>query len=232
MNECLLPSLWEVLPHISIFSLYLLFCLTYSSANPWDTFPISCPSYGHQLLSLLLCTAMLLKSFASEGPSASSLTISPQTLTHLSLSPAHHCSMQNCSFWCQVCCMRGRQAEHWRDIHWLPLLGHQKDRQKIASKCLESGESGVYWVLTLACDTSHSAQPYKEPGDYLQSSFIISCNCHHKFITKDWFCLLVFSTHDLDIKCSSLHLHLYHPMHYFLVLSWSTGVSKTPPLFL
>lgn len=152
---------------------------------------------------------MLLKSFAYKGSSASSLTISPQAQTHLFLSSAHHCSEQNCSFWGQVCCMRGRQSEHWTDIHRLPILGHQKDRQKTASQCLvESGESGVYWVLTLACDTSHSAQPYKEPGrPYLQSSFIISCNCHHKFHSQG-----------LNVFAGILHPWPWHQM-----------VSPTPP---
>lgn len=152
---------------------------------------------------------MLLKSFAYKGSSASSLTISPQAQTHLFLSPAHHCSEQNCSFCGQVCCMRGRQSEHWTDIHRLSHLGHQKDRQKTASKCrVESGESGVCWVLTLACDTSHSAQPYKEPGrPYLQASFIFSCNCHHKFHSQG-----------LNLFAGILHPWLWHQM-----------VSPTPP---
>lgn len=131
--------------------------------------------------------------------------------------------------------MRSRQSEHWRDIHKLPVLEHQKDRQKTASKCLvESGESGVFWVLTLACDTSHSAQPYQEPGrPYLQASFIFSCNCHHKFHSQG-----------LNVFAGILHPWPWHQMvsptppspspnaFFFLVLSWSTGVPKTPDIFL
>lgn len=142
-----------------------------------------------------------------------------------------------------VYCTRAGRRSTGEAFTDFPSSGTRKTdiKKKIAvSECLEAveclqGGHKVLWGWCLLCP--HSGRWHQPFCTALQGTRRAPLAVLFHYLLQlspgvpfPWtlMCLLAFPTHDLGIKHSFLHLHLYHPMHFFLVLSWSIGVPRTP----